>query len=221
MNGIIVLRQFFTENLVQIPNNVWVGLVIVVLFLLSAFIGVSILNLKLKRNNEIITASLKDNANIIVSRVVTEMTKYQYTHQPPIVTKIKVTPDREVPLKIVIQIKKKLQKFEKKQEYLDPELKLTKLAECFETNTKYLSKVIFKEKGKPYKAYIKDLKVAFAKSRIDAEYKFRRYKMEVIANECGFKTAESFSKWFLNRYKMYPSKYIRQVEQNVKKTRLN
>lgn len=133
------------------------------------------------------------------------------------VTKVTTTTERTIPLKIVSHIKKCLEKFEKKQGFLDADLKLTKLAEQFETNTKYLSKVILKEKGKPFKTYIKDLKVAFAKSRIDTEYKFRRYKMKVIANECGFKTGESFSKHFLETYGIYPSKYIKKVETNFKK----
>ena len=132
------------------------------------------------------------------------------------VSKATTATEREIPIKIVNHIKKHLQSFEKKQGFLDTTVTLIKLAESFETNTKYLSKVILKEKGKPYKTYIKDLKVVFAKSRIDKEYKFRRYKMEVIAVECGFKTAESFSRHFLKTYGVYPSKYIKKVETNFK-----
>lgn len=210
-----------TEDLLQIINNLWIGFFVLILLLVFVVLGFLYMSQKSrKKNKHILITALKDNNETIVSRVITEMNKNHPVHQPNIVTKIKVTPDRKVPIKIVVQIKKSLQKFEKKQEFLDPDLKLTKLAEQFETNTKYLSKVIYQEKAMPYKSYIKNLKIAFAKSRIDAEYKFRRYKMEVIANECGFKTAESFSKCFLQTYGLYPSKYIKKVEEDAKKRRL-
>ena len=188
--------------------------------LLVIFIAFLFFNRRIrKKNHTILINVLEKNNEALVSRVAEEVNKIQHSSQPNSVAKTKQTASRKIPDKIVNQIKKCLQKFEKKKEFLNPDLKLTKLAEQFETNTKYLAKVIFEETGKPYKNYIKGLKVEVAKSRIDAEYKFRRYKMDVIAKESGFKTAESFSKCFLQTYGVYPSKYIKKVETEFLKLR--
>jgi len=127
------------------------------------------------------------------------------------VSRERATTEIKIPIKIANHIKKNLQQFEKKQEFLNPDLKLVTLAQQFDTNTKYLAKIILTEKGKKFRDYIKDLKVGYAKSRLETDRKFRRYKITVIAAESGFKTAESFSKHFLKTYGSYPSKYIKKL----------
>jgi len=205
------------SDLTKTINKLWYSYVLLISLLFIFLILFLYLNQRSqKRNNHLLINALKDNNDVLTIRVITGITKIQNVKESKITNKVKISPDRKVPIKIVAQIKKSLEKFEKKQGFLDPNLKLTKLAEQFETNTKYLAKVISEEKCTSYKDYIKDLKIVFAKSRIDTEYKFRRYKIEVIANECGFKTGESFSKCFLQKYGVYPSKYIKKIEAEAK-----
>ncbi|MGJ8664823.1 MAG: helix-turn-helix domain-containing protein [Patiriisocius sp.] len=156
--------------------------------------------------------ALKANNDLLISRMITEVSIINNNDLIPKEKKETRKKEIKIPSRIVSRLKKQLDQFEKKEDYLNPEIKLTNLSERFDTNTKYLARIILNEKGKNFKAYIRDLKIAYAKEKIDSNRKFRRYKIEVIAVECGFKTAESFSKAFNNMYDIYPSKYIRDIE---------
>lgn len=47
---------------------------------------------------------------------------------------------------------------------------------------------------------------------LERNTKFRKYTIKAIANECGFKSAESFSKAFYKKLGFYPSYYLRQLK---------
>jgi len=115
---------------------------------------------------------------------------------------------------IVAGILKALALFEHEKQFLSQKVKLTALAKASNTNSTYLSKVINLKKGKNFSTYINELRVQYSFNELKRNPVFRKYTIKAIAAECGFKSAESFSKAFYKKFGIYPSYYIKQLEQN-------
>ncbi|QIE60165.1 AraC family transcriptional regulator [Rasiella rasia] len=114
---------------------------------------------------------------------------------------------------IVAEILEHLAAFEAEKKFLSPKIKLTQLAKECNTNSTYLSKVINFKMGKNFSSYINELRVAYAFDELRDNPTFRKYTIKAVASECGFKSAESFSKAFYKMYGIYPSFYSKQLEQ--------
>jgi len=117
-----------------------------------------------------------------------------------------------VPEEIIVDILENLTKFEKEKGYLDRNLSLPGLAKSIGTNHSYLSRVVNKVKNKSFKQYINDLRIEFAYIDLQTNPMKRRYTIEAIAFENGFRSAESFSKKFLAKYGMYPSAFLKMLQ---------
>jgi len=104
-----------------------------------------------------------------------------------------------------------LQKFEDSKGYLSQKVSLSDTAKSFGTNSTYLSKVVNIEKQKNFSKYINDLRIIYAFEELKTNTTFRKYTIKAIAQECGFKSAESFSKAFYKKYGIYPSFYIKRL----------
>lgn len=120
--------------------------------------------------------------------------------------------NREIPEDIFKDILLKLEGFEQSKKYLATDLTIQNLAKSFNTNANYLSKVINSEKGKNFSQYLKDLRTEYAFNELRENHKFRKFTVKAIANECGFKSGESFSKAFYKKYGIYPSYYIKKLD---------
>lgn len=116
---------------------------------------------------------------------------------------------------IMEEILSKLKLFEAEKKYLDKNLDLPGLAKSLGTNHSYLSRVINQVKKKSFKNYINDLRIEFAYIDLQTNPKMRQYTIEAIASDVGFKSAESFSKKFKARYRMYPSVFLRKLNEGV------
>ncbi len=125
----------------------------------------------------------------------------------------KLETDSNVISVIVIEdILKQLDLFESEDKFLSKDVSLNEVAKSFETNSTYLSKVINLKKDKNFSQYINDLRIDFAIKELEANKKFRRYTIKAIANDCGFKSSESFSKAFYKKFGIYPSYFVKQLE---------
>ncbi len=91
------------------------------------------------------------------------------------------------------------------------------MAKSFGTNSTYLSKVINLKKDKNFSQYINDLRIDYTIHLLKENPRIRKYTIKAIASECGFKSAESFSKGFYKKYGIYPSYYLKQLDENVGK----
>ncbi len=120
----------------------------------------------------------------------------------------------EVSSEITNDILSHLNHFERKKEFLFQEISLQKLAKSFGTNHTYLSKVINSDKNKNFTVYINDLRIEYIFEELKLNEKLRKYTIKAIALECGFASAESFSKSFYKKYGLYPSYYIRELEKS-------
>ena len=115
---------------------------------------------------------------------------------------------------IINSILNKLDNFEAKKDYLSQEVSLNDLAKEFNTNPNYLSQIINIEKEKNFSQYVNDLRLEFAFQKLAEDDIFRRYTIIAIANDSGFKRAESFSSAFYKKYRIYPSFYIKKLNEN-------
>ncbi len=106
----------------------------------------------------------------------------------------------------------KLELFEIEKGYLNQHVSLNSLAKNIGTNHSYLSKTINSVKGKSFKNYLNDLRIAHAYTELQKDAQLRKFTIEAIAFENGFKSAESFSKKFKEKYDIYPSKFLKTLE---------
>lgn len=112
--------------------------------------------------------------------------------------------DREIE-KIVAAINK----LEKEQLFLKPNI--TRKSLCAESSIKserYLSEYINEKYKKSFSVFINDLRVDYAFNRIKNDKKFRHYKIEEIAKDCGFGSKKSFERAFSAKYHQTPYKFI-------------
>ena len=142
-------------------------------------------------------------------RIVEKLTD-ETLHAPKPKSQKKVTSVSE---EITREILFKLKEFEMDKGYLDKDLDLSSLAKSLGTNHSYLSRVINQVKEKSFKNYLNDLRIEYAYVDLQTNPKKRRYTIEAIAREVGFKSAESFSKKFRQRFEMYPSVFLRKLNE--------
>jgi AraC-like DNA-binding protein len=94
---------------------------------------------------------------------------------------------------------KQLEKFEKGKRFLEKDLTETKLAISFDSNIKYLAKIIAHHKGKKFVKYISDLKIDYLVNQLKEDKKFHHYNNKALAEEAGFSSTERFAKAFFSR----------------------
>jgi len=127
------------------------------------------------------------------------------------------TQKNKISSEVINTILEQLDDFESSNQFISQEISLNELAKAFGTNSRYLSRIINLEKEKNFSHYINDLRLEFAFQKLSEDNIFRRYTIKAIANDCGFNRAEVFSKAFYRKYKIYPSFYIKQLEEHAKK----
>jgi AraC-like DNA-binding protein len=113
---------------------------------------------------------------------------------------------------IISEILDKLDRFERNKQFLSMDINLNGLAKKLQTNQNYLSRVVNLKMEKNFSQYLSDLRIEYALEELKSNSVFRKYSVKAIANECGFKTSESFSKAFYKEVGIYPSYYIKKLE---------
>jgi AraC-like DNA-binding protein len=117
---------------------------------------------------------------------------------------------------LINQILEKLKRFESKKEYLQSNITVQILSTTFETNSKYVSKIINTHKGKTFIQYINDLRIEYVIIQLQKENKLRRYTIHALALEFGFNNAESFSTAFHKKTGIKPTYFIKELENSTK-----
>ena len=106
-----------------------------------------------------------------------------------------------------------LKKLEEQHYFLHPACSAPNVAKRIKTNTTYLSKVINAQFGKNFSTYINDLRINYAIKRLKQDSKFRNYTISSIATELGYKSADSFTKYFKKDTGLLPSFYIKKLNE--------
>lgn len=102
--------------------------------------------------------------------------------------------------------------FEKKQIYLDSNLKLGSIANQLNTSSKYLSQVVNNQTGENLIHFINRYRIDEAKRKI-IDKNNQHLTTYGIAQTCGFKNKSTFYKVFKELTKMTPKDYIRMTKQ--------
>lgn len=109
------------------------------------------------------------------------------------------------------QILSGLQSLKEQEYFLRQDCNSYNVAKKIKTNTSYLSKVINSHFEKNFNTYINDLRINYAVLRLKNDSRFRSFSVQSIAEELGYKSADSFTKYFKLRTGLNPSFYIKQL----------
>jgi len=126
-------------------------------------------------------------------------------------TKSKEESDIGIAEELVAQILDKLNQFENENGFLASNLTIQMLSTEFETNSKYVSKIVNIYKGKTFIQYINDLRIEYAIRNLQKEDKLINYTIHALAQEFGFNSAESFSNAFYKKTGIKPTYFIREL----------
>ena len=119
---------------------------------------------------------------------------------------------RDVPPEIVKKILDYLDIFERKQHFRDKNIGLGELAKRSCSNTTYVSKVINHRKNDSVTGYLNKLKIEYIHHKLRTDEQYKKYKLQTLAEDSGFKTSQKFSRAF-TRYShgLSPSYFIEQI----------
>ena len=123
----------------------------------------------------------------------------------------------DIPDEIFTKTEAYLEHFENDKGFLTHTINAEKLAQQIGTNRPYFSKAFNYLKNESFNVYLRNLRLDYALERLREDKIFRKYTIKTIANESGFSNPESFSKYFYKKYGIYPSYYIKSLE-NIEKS---
>jgi AraC-like DNA-binding protein len=118
----------------------------------------------------------------------------------------------EINPEAVAAVLKQLEKFERDNKFLEKDLTLVKLAASFNSNTKYLSKIIYHYRDKGFVDYINALKVDYLINVLKNDKKIRNYTNKALADEAGFSSMQRFVTAFLAKTSMPPSYFVAELK---------
>ena len=107
--------------------------------------------------------------------------------------------DIGIPTVIIEDVLSKLADFEQQNSFLNREISIQYLAFQFESNSKYVSKIVNQFKQKSFTQYINDLRIDYAVKALQKDNLLVKYSINALASEFGFNTAESFSNAFYKK----------------------
>lgn len=122
---------------------------------------------------------------------------------------------QEISQDIEINILKNLQKFELDKKYLQKDMALAKMAALLNTNTKYVTKIIAKHRGKGTIEYITDLKIDYIIEILKKESKYRNYTNKALGEEAGFGSTQNFTRAFKERNGISPTYFIYKLKKSM------
>lgn len=189
----------------------WSGLAVV--FSLSVcYVGYSTYkSRKDKKHFDILIARLEKekiqyNQESIQIEIATEILETESTDEFPEIPIEKnvnsISPETEK------KILKKLENFERKQQFLATEVSLGTLSQDFKTNTAYITYVIKKHKNTNLSGYVNKLRIDYIIHKLKFNSEYMNYKIEYLAQESGFASYSTFKRIFTKETGIDPSKFI-------------
>lgn len=189
----------------------------VILTATGCFILVSTLFLTIywKRKNKI----LRKKYEAIISQIKSE-NQTDEIHQENL-QEITETQTPKTPLIITDDTLKfllvKLDKFEKSQLFRRKDVSRPWLATHLNTNTKYMTEVIKIQSGTTFTNYIHNLRINYIIRKLVEDPKYREYKIEYLAEECGYGSRQVFITAFKSETGFTPSYFIENLKSDALK----
>lgn len=192
-------KQLVKDHYIILDSSIGVGLVIVI-FLIWKFrkreqeLNVRYKELLDKFNDSKGTSSLKEITPVISNE------KSLYSAE------------------IINEIKTNLDIFEKKNQFLKPNLTLNIVAKMIGSNRTHLSYVLNVHLDVTFTTYLKALRINYITNLLLENSKYLSYKIDVLAEECGMANRQVFSTHFQEINGMRPIDFINKRQQELKKT---
>lgn len=114
------------------------------------------------------------------------------------------------------RILESLNKLNKSDFYLKPDVSLNDYASKIEVNQKYITYVIRKHWDINFPGYINQLRINYIVRLIKSDSKYLQYKISYLANLCGFSSHSRFSAIFKEVTGISPSSFIAKVRKENK-----
>ncbi|HLV24017.1 MAG TPA: helix-turn-helix domain-containing protein [Moheibacter sp.] len=118
------------------------------------------------------------------------------------------------------QILHGLEKFEAGKKFTHKDMSLGMLAAQLNTNTKYLSEVINRQKEKNFNSYINELRINYITEKIKSDPGYLNYKVSYLAEECGFSSHSTFTTVFKTIVGISPIMFVNFVKEEMNKEKL-
>lgn len=178
----------------------------------GCFIILSVLSIWLywRRKNEISHRRYDE----VTARINSEQQTNPKEHED-IKENTEAKPSVNIPGETVKILLARLEKFEASEKYLRKDLSLTWMANNLNTNTKYLSEVIKIYRDKNFTSYINGLRIGYITKKLYESPIYREYKINYLAEECGYTTPRVFVTAFKNETGFTPSYFVEQLRTPV------
>lgn len=133
---------------------------------------------------------------------------------------------REIPKTVTLlkesenQILSGLEKFEAGKKFTNKDMSLGMLAAQLNTNTKYLSEVINRQKQKNFNQYINELRINYITEKIKSDPNYLNFKVSYLAEECGFSSHSTFTTVFKSIVGVSPIMFVDFIKEEIKTEKL-
>lgn len=174
------------------------AIVLLIMLLLSWIVNVRRKKVANKRYLEI--------AEILKVRQENDIARQQINRSPE--SEEEKTAPKAVEEELAEKIRTGLEKLEEEQMFLKPDFKATIVAQRLGTNTNYLSQYFAQEKKKTFPEYIQELRINYVLNRLKDDKTFRKFTLQAIAEEIGYKNATTFVRIFKVQTGISPTFYI-------------
>lgn len=102
----------------------------------------------------------------------------------------------------------------REQYYLNKDLSLNSLASLLGTNRQYLSSYIKNIKHSTFYDYVNEFRLSSVLEKLNATDNLKQVDWEEIIGSCGFNSYSTFLRVFKKRFKMLPSKYVKELQKS-------
>jgi AraC-like DNA-binding protein len=119
-----------------------------------------------------------------------------------------------------LQILHALEKFEASEKFTNKDMSLGLLAAQLNTNTKYLSEIINRQKNKNFNAYINELRIHYITEKLRNNPPYLNYKVSYLAEECGFSSHSTFTTVFKSIVGVSPVTFLDLIREDLKSPKI-
>ncbi len=113
---------------------------------------------------------------------------------------------------LIDKIQNGLLRLEAKEAYLKSDFKLAFVAKKLNTNTSYLSQYFNHIRLKSFSDYTQELRIDYVLRKLQESQQFRNFTLQAIAEEVGYKDANTFVRVFKKQTGLSPNYYIENLQ---------
>lgn len=128
------------------------------------------------------------------------------------IDKVETQSRQTIDEELIEKIATGLAKLEQKESFLDPNFKLAFVAKKLNTNTAYLSQYFNQVMQKTFSEYTQELRIHYVLQKLKDSPYFRKYTLQAIAEEVGYKDANTLVRVFKKQTGLSPNYYIEKLE---------